>query len=214
MGELLPVASVNIKAGEARRRNMTKNELDEIFREKDVLKRGHFLLTSGFHSDTYLQCALALSYPDISERLAQGLCWHIDEDQYPDVVIGPALGGVTLAYEVARQLGVRALFTERENGKMTLRRGFHINPAERVLIVEDVLTTGGSVKEVMELVWQNEGDVAAVASLVDRSSGKLNLGAPVISLYKVKVKKWAPEKCPLCKKGIPYIKPGSKNVRP
>lgn len=187
-----------------------KEEIEKVFKDCDVLKEGHFLLSSGNHSDMYLQCALALQYPDAALTLARALCGKIEDE--PDVVMGPALGGITLAYEVARQFNVRGIFAEREEGKMTLRRGFQIKPLERVLICEDVLTTGGSVKEVMELVWKSEGDVMGVAAIVDRSGGKLNLGVPLYSLVTLNVKKWEPEKCPLCKKGIPFIKPGSKST--
>ncbi len=187
-----------------------KEEIEKIFKQYDVLKEVQFLLSSGNHSDMYLQCALALQHPGAALLLARALCNKIEDT--PDVVIGPALGGITLAYEVARQFNVRGIFAEREEGKMTLRRGFQIKPLERVLVCEDVLTTGCSVKEVMELVWKSEGDVMGVAAIVDRSGGKLNLGAPLYSLVTLNVKKWEPEKCPLCKRGIPFIKPGSKNT--
>lgn len=184
----------------------------KILTETQALLSGHFELSSGLHSSQYIQCAKALQHGDIVSELCFSLAGKCDRgDISIEVVIGPALGAITLAYEVAQHLlNARALFTEREKGKMTLRRGFEIQEGENVLVVEDVLTTGGSVKEVMEVVHAHGGNVVGVGALVDRSDGKLDLGVPVHALLKISVEKYPPEDCPLCKQGIPLVKPGSK----
>ncbi len=188
---------------------MTMEEILKIFQDSDALLEGHFLLTSGKHSNRYIQCAQVLKNPKSTETLVSELAKKLT-GKY-DLVVGPAMGGVIVAYEMGRQLGVSALFTERENGKMTLRRGFEIPPQSRVLVVEDVITTGGSVKEVVELVEDAGGIVSDVAVLVDRSSGNHALQAPPISLVKLQVETYAPEACPLCKDSRP-VKPGSRQI--
>lgn len=196
----------------------TEKEVIETFEKSGALLKGHFKLSSGLHSEKYLQCALVLQHPDIAERLAKALANNFSAEQI-DVVIGPAIGGVTLAYETARALGVRGLFTERhpstgsglQDGKMVLRRGFSISKGEKVLVVEDVVTTGGSTKEVIDLVRSFGGDVVGVGSIIDRSSGAgIDFGAPFKPLARVAVETFAEEKCPLCKKGTPITKPGSR----
>lgn len=187
-----------------------ENKVRDIFITSGALKEGHFLLTSGLHSKQYVQCALVLQYPDYTEELCKMLAKQMADMQI-DVVVGPAMGGVTLAYEMGRQLKVRALFAERENGNMALRRGFNIKPGEKVLVVEDVVTTGGSVKEVIELLSQQGGQVVAVGSLVDRSAGKADFGVPFYSLYKLEIPTFKPEECPMCMDGDKAYKPGSRN---
>jgi len=189
-----------------------KKQMDEILEKTGVLQTGHFLLTSGKHSNKYMQCAKIFQHPDISAQLSKDLSEKFDGYDI-DIVIGPAVGGIILAYEVARQMEVRALFAERENGKMTLRRGFEIKPGSRVLVVEDVITTGGSVKEVIELVRAVGGEVVGVASVVDRSGGKALFDVPFKSAMKIDIETYEPEACPLCKAGSEAIKPGSRNLK-
>ncbi|MGC9098047.1 MAG: orotate phosphoribosyltransferase [Dictyoglomus sp.] len=185
----------------------------EIFKEKGAFLEGHFLLSSGLHSPNYLQCALILQYPDLSEKIAKEIAEKIPKDLQIDVVVGPALGGIIVAYELARALKVRGIFAEREEGKMKLRRGFTINPGEKVLICEDVVTTGGSALEVAELVKEYGGEVVAFACIVDRSGGKKIFDEPLYSLIQLKLDTYKPEECPLCKEEIPLVKPGSRNLK-
>jgi orotate phosphoribosyltransferase len=196
---------------------MTVEDVLKIFEENEALLKGHFLLTSGLHSDRYLQCALVLQHPAVAERLGSELAAKVkaDPDIGPlDLVIAPALGGVIVAHEVARALGVRALFTERQEKTMTLRRGFQIKPGERCLVVEDVVTTGGSTREVMEVVAQHEGMAAGAGSLIDRSlkldGSVVDLGLPRLALAAIEVATYAPEECPMCQEGSIAIKPGSR----
>jgi len=188
---------------------VTEKEILGLFEKSGALLKGHFKLSSGLHSEKYLQCALILQYPDIAERLSKALANKFSAEKI-DVVIGPALGGVTLAYEAARALGVRGLFTERQNGKMVLRRGFSISRGEKVLVVEDVVTTGGSTKEVIDLVKSFGADVVGVGSIIDRSGAGIDFGAPFRSLAKVNVETFEEKDCLLCKKSIPVTKPGSR----
>ncbi len=188
---------------------MTKEEILDIFRKTGVMLEGHFLLTSGRHSDKYMQCAKLFQYPDISEKFSKELAGRFDNI---DLVAGPAIGGIILAYEVARQLGVPNVFAERENGAMTLRRGFSVQEGARVLVVEDVVTTGGSVKEVIELLTKLGATVAGVGSIVDRSNGNVNFGVPFESVLCMQVISYEPQECPLCKTGIHAVKPGSRSI--
>jgi len=190
---------------------MTEKAILGLFTEHNALLTGHFRLSSGLHSEKYLQCALVLQYPDAAAKLSRALAKKFSDNKV-DVVIGPALGGVTLAYEVARALGVRGLFTERQEGKMTLRRGFSIAKDEKVLVVEDVITTGGSTKEVIEVVQALGGEVVGVGSIIDRSSAPVDFGVPFKPLAKVKVDTFDEKNCALCKKNIPVTKPGSRNT--
>ncbi|MDR2136704.1 MAG: orotate phosphoribosyltransferase [Synergistaceae bacterium] len=181
----------------------------EIFRRTGVMQEGHFKLTSGLHSDRYMQCARLFQYPEDSIRV----CAEIAEafrDKGLDLVAGPALGGIIIAYEVARILGVRNVFAEREDGTMTLRRGFQVSAGERVLVVEDVVTTGGSVKELMALLRSQGAEVVGVGSVVDRSNGIVDFGVPFYPLAAMNVKIWEPDACPLCRQGVPIVKPGSR----
>jgi orotate phosphoribosyltransferase len=188
---------------------MTEKEVLALFTRHNALLRGHFKLSSGLHSEAYLQCALVLQYPDAAQALAEELASKFRDDKI-DVVVGPALGGVTLAYEVARALKVRGLFTERQDSKMVLRRGFDIRKGERVLVVEDVVTTGGSTKEVIDVVKGLGGVVAGVCSIIDRSSEPVNFGVRSACLAKVKVATYQESECPLCRSNVPVTKPGSR----
>lgn len=191
---------------------LSKKSINEILEKTGVLQSGHFLLTSGKHSNKYMQCAKIFQHPDISAQISKDLAEKFEEYDI-DIVIGPAVGGIILAYEVARQLEVRALFAERENGAMTLRRGFEIKPGSRVLVVEDVITTGGSVKEVIEVVRSVGGEVVGVASVVDRSGGKALFDVPFKSAIKIDIDTYEPSDCPLCKAGSEAVKPGSRNLK-
>jgi orotate phosphoribosyltransferase len=175
--------------------------LTEQLQQQDALLRGHFRLSSGLHSDTYVQCARFLRRPELAAPA--GL--------QPDVVVGPAMGGVVIGYELARQLGVPGIFTERDaDGQMTLRRGFTIEPGERVVISEDVVTTGKSTLEVAKVLREMGAEVLAVASLIDRTGGKGELDFPHFALLSVQAATFAPESCPLCAAGVPVVKPGSR----
>lgn len=188
---------------------MTEQEVLDIFEKHHALLTGHFKLSSGLHSEKYLQCALVLQYPDVAGRLSKALAAKFAGTKI-DVVIGPALGGVTLAYEVARALGVRGLFTERQDGAMVLRRGFVIRPGERVLVCEDVVTTGGSTKEVIDVVKAAGGVVVGVGSIINRSDTDPVFGVPFASLAKVTVATYPSDACALCRSNIPVTKPGSR----
>ena len=182
----------------------------EILQETGALLQGHFLLSSGLHSDQYIQCARVFQYPRYAEEICRALAEKFKPLQ-PDLCIGPALGGVVIAYETARALNVCGLFTERDtDGTMTLRRGFQIKPQKRVLVLEDVVTTGGSVREVIKVVEQWGGEVCGVGALVDRSNGKVDFGVPFHALMCLEINSYEPETCPLCQKGIPVVKPGSR----
>jgi len=193
---------------------LTEERIKEIFLKTDAFLEGHFLLSSGLHSPYYLQCAKVLQYPEFAEELCKELARRINElgVEY-DLVIAPALGGIIVSYETSRHLGVRGIFAERVDGKLTLRRGFEIKPGERAVVVEDVVTTGKSTRETIEVVKQHGGEVVAVGSLVDRSGGKVNFGVPFVTLWRLEVPVFEPDSCPLCKEGkIPLVKPGSRNI--
>ena len=183
----------------------------KAFEDNSAILKGHFLLTSGRHSDRYVQCALVMQHPDVCAELAEVLASKLPPVSV-DVTIGPAMGGITLAYEMGRRLGTRALFAEREDGKMSLRRGFGLKPGERVLVCEDVVTTGGSAKEVADMAKAMGCEVTAIACLIDRSGGKAELGYPLLSVLKMEVTSWAQEECPLCKAGSAPYKPGSRKI--
>ena len=189
---------------------MTKERALAILKEAGVLLEGHFLLTSGRHSGRYLQCARIFRNTRYSEELCAALAAHFKDDRV-DIVIGPALGAVQMAYEVSRALGCENFFAEREDGSMTLRRGFAIEPGQRVLVVEDVVTTGGSVREVLEIVRQAGGEIVGVGSIVDRTGGRIDFGVPFHSVISMEVESYEPSECPLCKAGAPApYKPGSR----
>ncbi|MGJ8455447.1 orotate phosphoribosyltransferase [Pseudothermotoga sp. U03pept] len=172
---------------------------------------GHFLLSSGKHSSKYIQCAKIFEDPENGDRIGQMIAERISIHK-PDVVIGPAIGGIILAYVVARPLKARALYTEREDGMMKLRRDFHIDKNERIAIVEDVTTTGKSVLEVAQVVEQLGGKICCIASIVDRSTQSLPFTVPFYSLTKIELPIYEPEDCPLCAQNIPLVKPGSRNT--
>ncbi len=190
---------------------MNQDAVLQLFKEAGALLEGHFRLTSGLHSNRYLQCALVLQHPrhaaDLGKELAQRMC---ELAAAPSLVIAPALGGILVAHEVARALGVRALFAERQDGLLNLRRGFRIEPGERCFVVEDVVTTGGSTRETMNVVTLAGGIVSAAGSLIDRSGGRTDLGVPRVALAVLDVPNYPPETCPLCKAGSRAIKPGSR----
>lgn len=189
--------------------NMNNKEITEILIKCDVLLEGHFLLTSGKHSNKYLQCAKLFQYPEYSEVVSKELADKLKKYK-ADVIIGPAIGGIILAYEVARQLRQKALFAERENGVMKLRRGFEIKKGSRVVVVEDVVTTGGSVKEVIGLVENLGSSVVAVGSIIDRSNGEADFKCHFENILKVNVESFDADECPLCKQGSAPYKPGSR----
>lgn len=188
---------------------MTEQEVLALFKKHDALLQGHFRLSSGLHSAQYLQCALVLQYPDLAEKIAKALARRFSGEKI-DVVVGPALGGVTLAYEISRALGVRGIFTERQDGVMTLRRGFFVRRGENALVAEDVVTTGGSTREVIAVVRDAGGTVAGVASVIDRSSDAADFGTRFESLARLDVETFEEKDCPLCRKKIPVVKPGSR----
>lgn len=188
---------------------MTEKYVLDLFLRHKALLTGHFKLSSGLHSEKYLQCALILQYPDIAGELSRELLKKFSEGKI-DAVIGPALGGITLAYEVARAAGTRGIFTERQEGKMVLRRGFSIEKKERILVVEDVITTGGSTKEVIDLVKGFGADVIGVGSVIDRSGQRIDFGAPFHALARVSAQTFEEKDCPFCRKNIPVVKPGSR----
>ena len=190
---------------------LTEKELLAILEKTGLLKEGHFLLTSGLHSSQYMQCAQLLQYPEYAEVVCQALAEPF-QGRGIEVVVGPALGGVIVAYETSRALKAKNIHAERENGKMTFRRGFALVPGQKVLIVEDVVTTGGSVKEVMNLVRQAGAELVGVAAIVDRSQGRADFGVPFHALLKRDIPTYSPEDCPLCRQGIPVVKPGSRNI--
>jgi orotate phosphoribosyltransferase len=191
---------------------LTRDEILEIFRETEALLEGHFILTSGLHSDKYFQCAKVFQYPWHAETLCRDIAAFF-QGKGIDVVVSPAVGGIVFGQEVGRLLGVRAVFAERVEGRMTLRRGFEINPGERVLLAEDVTTTGGSVKEVLEAVKGMGAEVVAVTAVVDRSGGKAQFGVPYFSLFQMQVTNYEPESCPLCASGGTPVKPGSRGLK-
>lgn len=190
---------------------MTEAEVKDLLVKHGALLEGHFLLTSGLHSGTYVEKFQVLQYPKATEELCAGFAEKFSGEKI-DVVIGPVTGGILLAHETAKHFGTRAIFAERDNGAMTIKRGFEIKPGERVLVVEDIVTTGGSVMEVIEVVKQLGGVIAGVAILVDRSGGTVNFGAPAKSLLTLKIQNYSPEECPLCKKGLPLVKRGSRKI--
>jgi orotate phosphoribosyltransferase len=187
-----------------------------VFEQTGAYLHGHFLLTSGLHSPEYLQCAKVLQYPVHAEAFGRALAVRFREmagvEAIP-LVASPAIGGLIIGHEVARSLGARFQFTERDaQGKMTLRRGFEVAAGERAVVVEDVVTTGGSSREVIELLRDAGVRVVAAGSIIDRSGGHVDIGVPRVALATLSVTTWAPEGCPLCKQGSVAMKPGSRNA--
>lgn len=188
---------------------MTQAEVLKIFRDTGALLEGHFILRSGLHSRQYFQCALALQQMPVVEKLGEALADKV-RGLGAGTVVAPALGGLVIGQEVARQLGVRFIFTEKDEGRLVLRRGFGISAGEKLLVVEDVVTKGGRVQETIDIVRRHGGNIAGVAAIVDRSNGTVNFGAPFASLISLHVETFAPEKLPPELAGIPAVKPGSK----
>ncbi|HZK34510.1 MAG TPA: orotate phosphoribosyltransferase [Bacillota bacterium] len=187
---------------------MTREQIIDYMKKIGVLKQGHFKLTSGLHSQQYMQCAAVFEQPKHA-----GVLVSVLKEKLPtkvDTVVAPAIGGICMGYELAASLGCRSIFAERQNSEMTLRRGFQLKAGEKVLIAEDVVTTGGSVKEVLEIVKVAGCELIGVACLVDRSNGKADFGIPFYSLLEMEVATYQPEACPLCQQGIGIDKPGSR----
>jgi len=186
--------------------------VEEILKKTGALLEGHFILSSGKHSPKYIQCARLFEYPEYGEIVGRELATILKKYDV-ETVVGPAMGGVILAYVVARYLNARALFAEREEGVMKLRRGFAVKPGERVAVVEDVVTTGGSAQEVKKLLEELGGVVVCVGAIVDRSGGRVDFGVPFEKLLTLELPTYDPSDCPLCREGIPAEKPGSRGLR-
>lgn len=191
---------------------MRSEEVIERFRRTGALLEGHFVLTSGLHSSHYLQCALVLQYPAEAEAFGAALAEQFMQQQI-ETVVAPAIGGIIIGYETARARGVRSLWTERDaEGRMTLRRGFNVRAGESVIVVEDVITTGGSTRETIEALRAAGARVVGAASIIDRSGGRADVGVPRIALATLDVPAVAPSACPACLRGEPAIKPGSRKT--
>lgn len=188
---------------------MDQSAVLTLFRQSGALLEGHFRLTSGLHSPGYLQSALVLQHPAHAEVLGRALAAKLRHTS-ATVVLSPALGGLIIGHEVARALGVRAIFAERQEGKLTLRRGFSVTPEDRVVVVEDVVTTGGSTRETMAVAEAAGAQVAAAGAIVDRSGGSSDLGVPFYPLVQLSLATFDPAVCPMCKAGDPVVKPGSR----
>lgn len=198
---------------------MTRDELLDLFRKSGALLDGHFLLSSGLHSSGYLQCALVLQHPQTAEALGRAIADRT-RDLRPTVVLSPALGGVVIGHEVGRALGVRAIFAERQDSDLVLRRGFILSESDRVLVIEDVLTTGTSTRETMQVARAAGAQVVGAAAIVDRSAGPSTgsgqgshgFDVPFAALLEIALPIHEPDKCPLCAQGLPVVKPGSRPV--
>jgi orotate phosphoribosyltransferase len=190
---------------------MNRDELLDLFRRCSALLEGHFRLSSGLHSSGYLQCALVLQHPQHASALGAALAdWA--RDLRPATVLSPALGGLIIGHEVARALGARAIFAEREDGVLRLRRGFSLTEAERVLVVEDVVTTGGSTRETVQVAIAEGAQVVGAAAIVNRSGGRATLDVPLQALLDLSLPTYDPDTCPLCAAGVAIVKPGSRQV--
>ena len=190
---------------------LQSDEVLKIFKDTGALLEGHFILTSGLHSGKYFQCAKVFQYPWYAETLCTDIAEHF-QDEKVDLVVSPAIGGIVVGQEVARLLKVRSIFLERKDGKMTLRRGFQVQQGEKVLLVEDVTTTGGSVKEVMDVLRNKGCEILAVSAVVDRSGGNAQFGVPYFSMFQMEVVNYSPDNCPLCASGSVAVKPGSRDL--
>lgn len=192
----------------------------KLFEETGAYLRGHFRLTSGLHSPEYLQCAKVLAHPDYAEHLGRELARRLaalinkSTDTKADLVVAPAMGGLIIGHEVARDLGIPFLFTERDgaSNQMTLRRGFELHPGQSAVVIEDVITTGGSTREVIQLLQAAQVTVLAAGSIMDRSGGHADVGVPRVSLHQLNAVTYDPADCPLCREGIPVVKPGSRRA--
>ena len=191
---------------------MKAEQILEHFRQTNALLEGHFILSSGLHSPKYLQCALALQYPFDAAKFGAAIAEHYTNEKI-ETVASPAMGGLIIGYEVAKALNVRFIWTERENGTMTLRRGFSVKKDERILVVEDVITTGGSTRECITALEKHGANIVGAASIIDRSNGAADVGVPRISLVSLEVPSYKPEDCPLCGRGEEAVKPGSRTTK-
>lgn len=189
--------------------NFVSESVLQAFRETGAYLKGHFRLTSGLHSSEYVQCAQVLQHPAIAERFGRELAAQLPDC---DVVVAPAIGGLPIGHEVARAKGARFIFTERDpaSGQMIFRRGFSIAPGERALVIEDVVTTGGTTREVIDVTAAAGANVLGAGSIIDRSGGRVDLGVPRVALATLDVVAYPPDFCPLCQQGIPVVKPGSR----
>jgi orotate phosphoribosyltransferase len=188
---------------------MNKEEILAIFQDAGALLEGHFLLRSGLHSNRFFQAALLLQYPDIAGKLCAELATRFN-GRAVDAVISPAVGGLIVGHELARALGVRAIFADKENGELVLKRGFQIRSGEKIVVAEDVITMGGRVQQTIELARGLGAEIVGVGVIVDRSSGKASFDVPHFSLMQLELATYEPPTCPLCAKGMPLVKPGSK----
>ena len=188
---------------------MKQKNVLEIFKRTSALLEGHFILSSGLHSSVYLQCAIALQSPEVAGQFGAAIADEF-RSQNIESVASPAIGGLIIGYEVARNLDARFIWTEREQGKMTLRRGFTVNEGERVLVVEDVITTGGSTRETIDVLKRSGANIVAAASIIDRSGGQAEVGVPRFSLATLNVEAVSPEECAACARGDNPVKPGSR----
>jgi len=190
---------------------MKQENVIEVFKHAGALLEGHFILSSGLHSSVYLQCAIALQSPAVAARFGEAIA-HEFRGNGISTVASPAIGGLIIGYEVARQLGVRFIWTEREQGTMTLRRGFTVSAGERILVVEDVITTGGSTRDTIKAIENHGAKVIGAASIIDRSGGSADVGVPRFSLATLSVQAVEPAACEACARGDVAIKPGSRTI--
>lgn len=190
---------------------MIAEEVIEKFKTAGALLEGHFILSSGLHSSVYLQCAIALQSTAVAAKFGAAIAEQFCT-QNVETVASPAIGGIVIGYEAARQLGVRFIWTEREQGRMTLRRGFSVREGERILVVEDVITTGGSTRDTIEALREARAEIVAAASIIDRSGGTADVGVPRVSLATLEVLAVEPSDCESCKRGLPATKPGSRTA--
>lgn len=190
---------------------MNQEQILEHFRDINALLEGHFILSSGLHSPKYLQCALALQYPSDAVKFGKAIAEHFVSENI-ETVASPAIGGLIIGFAVAQALNVKFIWTERQNGEMTVRRGFTVKEGEKILVVEDVITTGGSTRECIEALENKGVKVTNAASIIDRSNGKADVGVPRIALVNLDVPSYKPENCPMCEQGIEAIKPGSRQA--
>ena len=190
---------------------MDQTEILDHFRRTNALLDGHFVLSSGLHSPKYLQCALALQHPADAARFGAAIAEQFREQRF-NTVASPAIGGLVIGFAVAQALDVRFIWTERQNGEMTLRRGFALREGERILVVEDVITTGGSTRECIAALQGHGGKAVAAASIIDRSNGTADVGVPRVALVSLDVPSYGKDKCPMCAAGVEAVKPGSRSV--
>lgn len=188
---------------------MNEEAVLDLFRKSGALLEGHFRLSSGLHSERYLQSALVLQHPQSASALGSAIAGRIQHLR-PTVIISPALGGIVIGQEVGRALGVRAIFAERQDKVLTLRRGFTMSSSDRAMVVEDVITTGGSTRETIDVALAAGAEVVGAAAIIDRGNDAARVGVPVYALVKLEVPTYQPEACPLCEKGLPVVKPGSR----